>query len=260
MINFPNLENKHIFGDDIISFNLKLESEEKFLTIENEFIANSILNRYKNNVDIITRVSCNATFYEKVSNDLKISVPLNELFGRVSIVGEIVIKDDLNLEIVNALDAFYNDTYSLTKGQIIFRKKAVSVNVLEEKVVNDHIVDLRLIENQRKVIMIKLNRDKILITLNNKKYFYLFKRILKINENLFFTLIPLPVILAGLSDKKEIDDYRNRVWYQLIENQAIETNLSQLEEIESNDIFMDLYSEEFIIDKLIEGLNKILKS
>ena len=256
MINFPTLNNQELFGQNALSIELNIIDESTKIAVEITSNKQHILDRFKNQIEILVQVNCNATFYNYTSEKDKFSIPKENLFGRVEVLPLVVVKSKHTIEIDNSRDMFYNETYHLEKGQIISDFKIESFTIDEESSNSETIVRFNYKEEQEEPLEINPDLDHILVTFNDYDLAKNIELLEKSNSDLAMSTIPTSAIISAIEKAKDDPiNYQDFAWYQNLNKQLEEFDETISREMDSIETFELVFNKLWMIDRVKKGLN-----
>ena len=256
MINFPTLNNRKLFGQDALSIDVEIIDENTKIVIEITSNKKDLLDKFKDQIEILIQVNCNATFYNYTSKEDKFSIPKENLFGRVEVLPLAVVKTETTIEINNSSDTFMNDIYHLEEGQIISDFKTETFTIDEESSNSETLVRFNYKKEQEVPLEIDPEFDHILITFNDLDLATQIEDLEKVNPDLAMSTIPTSAIISAIEiakdDPTEFHDY---AWYQNLNKQLEEFDESLSREMDSTETFELVFNKLWIIDRVKKGLN-----
>lgn len=256
MINFPTLNNRKLFGQDALSIDVEIIDENTKIVIEITSNKKDLLDKFKDQIEILIQVNCNATFYNYTSKEDKFSIPKENLFGRVEVLPLAVVKTETTIEINNSSDTFMNDIYHLEEGQIISDFKTETFTIDEESSNSETLVRFNYKKEQEVPLEIDPEFDHILITFNDLDLATQIEDLEKVNPDLAMSTIPTSAIISAIEKAKDDPiNYQDFAWYQNLNKQLEEFDETISREMDSIETFELVFNKLWIIDRVKKGLN-----
>lgn len=262
MTNFPTINSTKIFGKKALNIDFKFNDLDDFIEITVITSKNHVLSNQLERINIITVITCNATYFNYTTTELKFKIKKENLFGRVEVKPMVSIVAAGTFQITEAIDEFYNDEFIVDKGEIISDFNSYFFNIDDENQDSDTIVKFNFNENQVKPLDLILDDDIILISFGDKVLFQYMEELEKRNPELAFSILPATAILSALEYiKNENFSYKERGWFQKIENELNQEydDIADLEEFNSEQTFDIVFNKLFLSGKLKQGLANYLK-
>lgn len=257
MTNFPTINSTQIFGKKALKIDLEFNDLDDSIEITVITSKNHVLNNQLERINIITVITCNATYFNYTTRDLKFKIKKENLFGRVEVKPMVSFVATGTIQITEAIDEFYNDEFIFEKGEIISDFNSYFFNIDDENQDSDTIVKFNYDENQNYPLDLKLSNDIILITFGDEVLFQYMEKLEKENPELAMSILPATAILSGLEQiKDENFSFSDLGWFQKVQdelNQEYE-NITNLESCNSEQSFDFVFNKLFLSGKLKEGL------
>lgn len=258
MTNFPAINSSKIFGEKALVVNVDFKDSDDYVEIEVEYNNEHALNRHQERITLTTVVTCYATFFNYTTSELKFKIGKEELFGRVEVKVICSFNSSGVIQITDAIDTFYNDSFIVEKGEIISDFTSYYFNINDENEGSETIVKFNYNKSQIDYIDIRFDLDIILVTFNDKDLFDIMIRLNDENPDLAISILPATAIISSLEYIKDDNvSYEDKGWYQKIEDE-LQLNYGNvnLKSLNPEETFKTVFNKLFLIDKLKIGLNR----